>query len=83
MIDRAALAEGETLLDVGCGEGLIGLGALERGAGRVIFRTSRTTCSASASARPGDGQSWDAFVNTSASYPGVRSCNDASPAANA
>jgi ubiquinone/menaquinone biosynthesis C-methylase UbiE len=30
-------AEGETLLDVGCGEGLIGFGALERGAGEVIF----------------------------------------------
>lgn len=33
VLDRAALAEGETLLDVGCGEGMIGLGALER----VIF----------------------------------------------
>jgi SAM-dependent methyltransferase len=31
------LAEGETLLDVGCGEGLIGFGALERGAGHVVF----------------------------------------------
>lgn len=37
VLDRAALAEGETLLDVGCGEGLIGFGALERGAGHVIF----------------------------------------------
>lgn len=34
---RAELREGETLLDVGCGEGLIGFGALERGAGSVIF----------------------------------------------
>jgi ubiquinone/menaquinone biosynthesis C-methylase UbiE len=33
----AELAEGETLLDVGCGEGLIGFRALERGAGMVIF----------------------------------------------
>lgn len=37
VLDRAELGEGETLLDVGCGEGLIGFGALERGAGLVIF----------------------------------------------
>jgi arsenite methyltransferase len=37
VLDRAELREGETLLDVGCGKGLIGFGALERGAGSVIF----------------------------------------------
>src|SRR5436305_4660777 len=37
VLDCAELREGETLLDVGCGEGLIGFGALERGAGSVIF----------------------------------------------
>jgi arsenite methyltransferase len=37
VLDRAGLTEGETLLDVGCGEGLIGFGALERGAGHVLF----------------------------------------------
>ena len=37
VLDRADLREGETLLDVGCGDGLIAFGALERGAGRVIF----------------------------------------------
>lgn len=37
VLDGAELREGETLLDVGCGEGLIGFGALERGAGAVIF----------------------------------------------
>jgi len=37
VLGRAALVEGETLLDVGCGEGLIGFGALERGAGHVVF----------------------------------------------
>jgi SAM-dependent methyltransferase len=37
VLDRSELIEGETLLDVGCGEGLIGFGALERGAGRVVF----------------------------------------------
>jgi arsenite methyltransferase len=37
VLDRAEPLEGETLLDVGCGEGLIGFGALERGAGCVIF----------------------------------------------
>jgi arsenite methyltransferase len=37
VLDRAVLAPGETLIDVGCGEGLIGFGALERGAGHVVF----------------------------------------------
>jgi SAM-dependent methyltransferase len=37
VLDRADLREGDTLLDVGCGEGLIGFGALERGAGTVVF----------------------------------------------
>lgn len=37
VLEGAALAHGETLLDVGCGEGLIGFGAFERGAGHVVF----------------------------------------------
>ena len=37
VLDRSELRPGETLLDVGCGDGLIAFGALERGAGRVIF----------------------------------------------
>ncbi len=37
VLDGAELREGETLLDIGCGEGLIGFGALERGAGAVIL----------------------------------------------
>jgi len=37
VLDRAEFAAGEMLLDVGCGEGLIGFGALERGAGHVVF----------------------------------------------
>lgn len=39
VLDRARLATGQTLLDVGCGDGLIGFGALDRvgPAGRVIF----------------------------------------------
>jgi arsenite methyltransferase len=37
VLDRANLIGGETLLDVGCGEGLIAFGALERGAATVIF----------------------------------------------
>jgi len=37
VLDGANLAAGETLLDVGCGDGLIGLGALDRGARHVVF----------------------------------------------
>jgi arsenite methyltransferase len=37
VLDNAALAEGETLLDAGCGDGLIAFGALERGAREVVF----------------------------------------------
>ena len=37
VLDAARLEAGETLLDVGCGDGLIAFGALERGAGEVIF----------------------------------------------
>jgi arsenite methyltransferase len=37
VLDNAMLAPGEALLDVGCGNGLIALGALEREAGEVVF----------------------------------------------
>src|SRR5436190_24368064 len=37
LLDQACLAQNESLLDVGCGDGLIAFGALERGAGHVIF----------------------------------------------
>jgi arsenite methyltransferase len=37
VLDRAQLRAGEDLLDVGCGEGLIAFGALERGARTVTF----------------------------------------------
>jgi len=37
VLDRAALKQGERLLDVGAGEGWIGFGAFGRGAGEVVF----------------------------------------------
>lgn len=41
VLDNAALASGETLLDVGCGNGLIAFGALDRGADVVFADVSR------------------------------------------
>jgi arsenite methyltransferase len=37
VLDQAEPLEGGTLLDIGCGDGLIAFGALERGAATVIF----------------------------------------------
>lgn len=37
VLDGARIEPGETVLDVGCGDGLIAFGALERGAGEVVF----------------------------------------------
>ena len=37
VLDNARLSGGEVLLDVGCGNGLIGFGALDRAAGEVVF----------------------------------------------
>jgi len=38
VLDNAGLMDSDTtFLDVGCGEGLLGFGALERGAGTVVF----------------------------------------------
>jgi len=37
VLDGGRAEPGDTVLDVGCGDGLIAFGALERGAGRVIF----------------------------------------------
>jgi arsenite methyltransferase len=41
VLDNAALASGETVLDVGCGNGLIAFGALDRGADVVFSDVSR------------------------------------------
>jgi cyclopropane fatty-acyl-phospholipid synthase-like methyltransferase len=38
VLDHAALRDGDTLLDIGCGDGLIAFGALEKSpASRIIF----------------------------------------------
>ena len=37
VLDNANLSGGEVLLDVGCGDGLIGFGGLDRGASQVVF----------------------------------------------
>jgi arsenite methyltransferase len=37
ILENAAFESGQTLLDVGCGNGLVAFGALQRGAGHVVF----------------------------------------------
>ena len=37
VLDNADLSGGDVLLDVGCGDGLIGFGGLDRGAAQVVF----------------------------------------------
>ena len=37
ILDNAGFEPGVSLVDVGCGNGLIAFGALDRGAGRVVF----------------------------------------------
>jgi arsenite methyltransferase len=37
VLDNANVCGGEALLDVGCGDGLIGFGGLDRGASHVVF----------------------------------------------
>ena len=43
MLDGAAVGPGDVVLDVGCGDGLIGLGAIDRGAS-VIFSDISQAC---------------------------------------
>jgi arsenite methyltransferase len=43
ILDNAEVGVGDVLLDVGCGDGLVGLGALDRGA-QVIFSDISQAC---------------------------------------
>jgi arsenite methyltransferase len=43
ILDSAALQTGEVLLDVGCGDGLVGLGGLDRGASVIFSDTRKVT----------------------------------------
>jgi ubiquinone/menaquinone biosynthesis C-methylase UbiE len=59
VLDRAAIEPGETVLDVGCGDGLIAFGALERVGpeGRVIFSDiSRDLLDVARELAPGDAR---------------------------
>lgn len=53
ILDAVALTPGEVLLDVGCGDGLVGLAALDRGA-RVIFADISRDCLDACRATAGD-----------------------------
>lgn len=37
ILDNANVHAGDTVLDIGCGDGLVGFGAFDRGAGAVVF----------------------------------------------
>jgi SAM-dependent methyltransferase len=54
ILDLADVKPREVLLDVGCGDGLVGLGALDRGA-QVIFSDISEDCLADCRAIAGDG----------------------------
>jgi ubiquinone/menaquinone biosynthesis C-methylase UbiE len=54
ILERAEVKPGDVVLDVGCGDGLIGLGALDRGA-RVIFSDISAECLEDCRAIAGDG----------------------------
>ncbi len=65
VLDRAGIREGDVVLDVGCGDGLIALGALQRvgPAGRVVFSDiSSETLGHCRALATGDGRC--AFVQT-------------------
>ena len=53
ILDDAGVGAGDTVLDVGCGDGLVGLGALDRGAD-VIFSDISAACLDDARAIAGD-----------------------------
>jgi SAM-dependent methyltransferase len=53
ILETAAVGPGDVVLDVGCGDGLVGLGALDRGA-RVIFSDISQACLEDCQAIAGD-----------------------------
>jgi ubiquinone/menaquinone biosynthesis C-methylase UbiE len=57
VLDGAAIQQGDLLLDVGCGDGLIGLGALDRGA-EVIFSDVSAACLADCRSAAGDAATY-------------------------
>ncbi len=57
ILDAADLQPGDVLLDVGCGDGLVGLGALDRGV-RVIFSDISEDCLSDCRAVAGDAASY-------------------------
>jgi len=54
ILDQAGVGPGDTVLDVGCGDGLVGLGALDRGAD-VIFSDVSQACLDDAHRIAGEG----------------------------
>jgi 2-polyprenyl-3-methyl-5-hydroxy-6-metoxy-1,4-benzoquinol methylase len=74
VLDRAGVGQGDVVLDVGCGEGLIGFGALARGATVVFSDISEALLELCEEAAAELGACWTLPVRSCGGRRSGRSC---------